>query len=112
MHDGEGEPPARFEDAVGLAERPLRIVDVHEAHEEDGEVGVPVREGQRRRVGQMHGERRVGLACQRDHRRRGVHGLDPMPERHEIAREAALPAADVQRAPAWRRQRGRNWSRW
>ncbi len=103
MHDGQSESSARLEDAGGLADRGGHVVDVHQRHEGDREIGMSVGE---RQLGGIRNDvltARVEVASSRDHRLGRVEPDGAVTQLLQIARHPPFAAADVDREAAGRR---------
>ena len=103
MHDGQEKSASGLEDSRRFSDRALHVVDVHQRHERDHEVGDPVVEGKLRSVGLDELELRALSPRSRDHRRRNVDPDDVVPALGEIPRQPAFAAADVEGQPPGRR---------
>ena len=112
VHDREAHAAAGLEHARALPNGCVQVVDVLEGHERDHEVERAVSEREPRRRGEVHLERRVGGARRRDHGRRRVDADDRMSAGREVACDPALPAPQIEGAPARRREISKNTSRW
>ncbi len=99
MHHRQDEPASGLEDPRRFSDCALHVVDVHERHERNREVGGSVVEGQLRSVGLHELELRALSSRRRDHRRRNVDPDDVVPALREVPRQPALAAADVEREP-------------
>ncbi len=100
MEDGHAEAAAGLEHARSLADSASNVLDILKRHERGDKLGLAVAEGQRGGVGDAVVAFRVSLARESHRRRRDVDADDPVTPRSEVAREADLPAADVDRQPA------------
>jgi hypothetical protein len=105
MHDGDTQTAARLKHARRLAHSGREIVDVLKRHVSDDAVELLLPERKPRRVGDDDFERRVRRSCSGDHRRGDVHCEDLVTETLQIARDAALAAAEVERSPTRRRDK-------
>jgi hypothetical protein len=103
VRDAEAEPAARDEDARRLGDRARHVLDVHQRVVGDDEVELAVAERERRCVREDVGTAGIGFPGGGEERRRRVEAHDGVPARREVAADAALAAADLQRAPAGRR---------
>ena len=103
MRDARAQPTARREDAGGLAHGDRHVVDVHEAVVGDDEVEGAVVE--RQGLGGTHdiAAGGVGLPGGAHERRRRVEAGHAMAARDQVAGDAALAAADLERRGARRR---------
>jgi hypothetical protein len=100
VHDGQSESSTGLEHAGDLADRGAHVVDVHQRHERDGEIGMSVG---KRQLGGIRNDvltARVRLPSGRDHRLGRVEPDGTVPELLQVARYTSFTAADVERQAA------------
>src|SRR5262249_43738772 len=103
MDDRDAGHATGLEHARDFADSAIEIIDVMQAHERDDLIERRIVEPERRGVRDVKIHVRCELARGGDERGRRIDADHPMAERREMPREPPLAAADVERAPAGRR---------